>query len=124
MSADRHPYGSVKQGILEWIETAPDGKEFYYGDIADDLGVPRPTVSASILKLVRDGSDAVVFGKMRGYYAKPDADRPAVSSSLRRSASVQGPPRAGEQLEVVGLLKSGSLLLRAEDGTLWEAKEL
>jgi hypothetical protein len=142
---DRYPYGAVRDAVVEWIGNFPDGKDFHYRDIAEDLDVQAPTVSATIMKMVRSNPPALVHGSKRGMYRKvtktPEpAAAPAAPVHAERKAPVQlteyvdaGRPRKPDRnkrpgelilMEVVGALKDGTLMLRADDGVLWKASEL
>jgi hypothetical protein len=111
----KHSYGSIRDGIDSWLENAPPGREFHYGEIAEDLGTGPAGISAALLRRAKAGDPLLAFGSKAGWYVRADPDRAPRQPAGRAS---------GDVLEIVGTMKSGSLLLRAEDGSLWEAKEL
>ena len=129
-NAERYPYGAIKDGVEEWIETAPEGIEFYYGDVAADLGVQAPSVSATLLTMFKSGQYPLALGTRRGRYRKLSAEQFRAQSQAARAVAAQASPpvatgtESGDKLEVVGRLKSGDLLLRSGDGMLWRAEEL
>lgn len=130
-NAERYPYGAIKDGVEEWIETAPEGIEFYYGDVAADLGVQAPSVSATLLTMFKSGSYPLALGTRRGRYRKLSAEQFRAQAQAARAVAAQAPPGAapaeissGDKMEVVGRYKTGNLLLRAADGSLWQAEEL
>jgi hypothetical protein len=114
------PHGAIKHSIEEWVETAPDGKPFYYGDIADDLALQRPTVSAALLAMARSDSPPIVFGKKSGWYVKPLS--PAVRTPEQPEPETE--LNGTVYMEVVGTMRSGNFMLRAADGSLYEAKPI
>jgi alkylated DNA nucleotide flippase Atl1 len=112
-----HRYGTVRDAVLEWIRQFPEGEEFHYGSIAEDLGVQLPTISGTMLKIVRSGRSGVTYGSRSGWYRKTAAD-------TGQKTNLTAPVKASDLLEVVGMMKDGSLLLRAENGLLYKAEEL
>ena len=112
-------YGEITSTVIDWVRSQPPGTSFYYGDLADELEFQRPTVSAILTTNARQPDAIVARGPSSGWYianprpnghaAKPGKPAPAMDS--------------GELMVVVGKRKDGSLLLRAEDGSLWNATE-
>lgn len=127
---ERAPYGAIKKAVADWIASAPAGAEFFYGDIAEDLGIGYPTISAALLKIVRSPSSPLRHGSKRGFYVKvASAERETTAvlgaaQEARASFPGKKPLEPGALLEVVGTLKDGAVLLRTAEGTLWKAQEL
>ena len=131
---DRYPYGAIKDAIVDWVKAAPADIEFFYGDVADDIGAQRPTVSAALNKMSRSSTALVVRGRRAGWYVRPSVAPSWTGPAPEARQPVQAPPpaqppaeagpRSGDLLEVVGKFKSGNLMLRAENGSLWEATAL
>lgn len=118
----KHPYGSIRDAVNEWVDLFPAGKEFHYGDIAADLGVQLPTISSVMLKLVRADNPVVQRGKKVGWYVKPD---PRAATPAQAPNPEPREVKPDDLLEVVGKYKNGNILLRwPDDGSLWEAKAL
>lgn len=124
MTANQYPYGSVKQSVVELIGQVPEGSEFYYGDIADELGLQRPTVSGIVLSMARAASPVVVHGSRSGHYRRV---RPSPAPQQEPEPAQQPPKRTspiGEVMEVVGIRQNGNLIIRGEDNSTWEASRM
>ncbi len=134
MQRDRYPYGSVTEAIREWVHKLPVGKEFYYAEAAEELDIQLPTVSSVMLKIVRGTNPPIVHGNKTAWYRRVDNSPARLADSGRREAPerklpVQEPakpagPKADDVMVVVGTRKTGAVLLRDEDGNLWEASAI
>lgn len=107
----RRVYGEAKRRILAYVEEMPAGKEFWYGDIADELDLPLGLVGTNLRKIISDDNPPIATGRLQGRYLRVEQ---------REDVPPRGPQR-GDLLEAVGTFKDGSLMLSFEDGSLWKA---
>jgi len=122
-------YGQHTRAIRDWVAFQAPGLEFFYGDIADQLGIKRPTASAAFNKMMRDDG-LLLPGRYAGMYVIPGAAAPVpvvprVNGTVpEKEAAGRKPPvpDTGELMVVVGTFQSGSKLLRDQGGRLWEAE--
>jgi hypothetical protein len=129
MKEERYPYGAVKASIREWIENLPVGREFHYGEIAEELEIPRPSVSGTVLKMARtDPEPLIVFGKQSAWYTRveprlrPELAGLTIDTGQKKPRNPGSSPQADDLMTVVGMRKDGrTLMLRDENGELWEA---
>lgn len=126
----RRRHGEVTGMVEQWIANYPAGVDFHYGEIADELDVPRPTISNIVLKMARKENPTVLHGRRAGAFrrvepAAPERKLPAMPRYTEIPVNTGKPNSSGELLEVIGTMKSGELLLRSEDGrSLWRATEM
>lgn len=107
----RRVYGEAKRQILAYVEEMPVGKEFWYGDIADELDLPIGLVSTNLRKILTEDRAPVALGRLQGRYVRVEQE----------SARPPRGPEKGDLLEVVGLFKDGALMLSFDNGSLWKA---
>jgi hypothetical protein len=127
---ERHPYGSVRGPVLGWLRKQAPGTEFYYGDVAEELGVGRPTVSQICRSLTRRGNPPpLTVGPFSGWYKVTGQTVPEGRETVVKvNAPALLPPangqeRIGERWEVLGSMRDGNVMLRSPDGMIWEATQ-
>jgi hypothetical protein len=124
VTTSQYPYGSVKQAVIELIGQVPEGSEFYYGDIADELNLQRPTVSGIVLAMARAANPVVVHGSRSGHYRRVRPS-PGPRQEPELAQPEQGPSSpVGEAMEVVGIRQNGNRILRGKDNSVWEATQM
>jgi hypothetical protein len=121
---DRAPWGQNKVRVLQWLREQEPGTDFYYGDLADELGMPRPTMSAVVRKLALAEPPDVIFGRRTGWYRTLPAQQPDRRQAPAARPAAEKANRVEDLMEVVAVRKDGNLIMRADDGTVWEAKEI
>ena len=119
----RYPYGTVTYAVAELVRAIPPGREFYYGDVAEELDVQLPTASGILLKMARAQKPVIERGSKSGWYRKlapPQAREPG-PAPYRELPKDRG--LVGQVMEVIGTTKNGRLL-RDEDGIIWQAERM
>jgi hypothetical protein len=123
MPANGYPYGAIKQAVQEVIRQMPEGTEFHYGDLAEDLGLQRPTVSGIVLGMARAIDPIVIHGNRSGSYRRVAAGNNQQKPEAEPQARWAESP-VGESMEVVVVKQNGNRILRGEDGSAWEASPM
>jgi hypothetical protein len=126
MNGIRARYGAVRDQVIAWLEEQPLGTEFRYVDVAEELGLQRPSVSSVMNSLMRADNPVLGPGRTAGRFRviRPVDDiREVNGRPVNTEPEPPESPGVGSVMEVLGVLKNDNLMLRAEDGSLWEAKQ-
>jgi hypothetical protein len=131
MQEGRAGHSEVRNAVITWLARQTPGEEFFYSDVAEELGYQMTSVSAVMNSLMRAARPVLGPGSRRGWYkvtgevtGPPPVIAKAQGAAVAdagRPASLPLPPRDVELMEVLGLLRDGSKLLRDENGDLWKA---
>jgi hypothetical protein len=134
MQDGRAGHSEVRNAVITWLAKQAPGEEFFYSEVASELGYQQTSVSAVMNSLMRAVHPVLSPGSRRGWYkvtgevngkvSPPPAIAQAQAAAVidaGRPASLPLPPRDVELMEVLGLLRDGSKLLRDENGDLWKA---
>lgn len=118
---ERARYGTVLRPVSEWVSKQAPGTEFNYADVAEELGVPKASVSGILRKMAREGNPPrLSVGAFSGWYrVARNAPQEPARAQLRPDRDAQN-----QIMEVVGTMQSGNLILRDEEKNLWEAQRM
>jgi hypothetical protein len=111
----RRAHGEAKNAVSDYIDQMPAGKEFWYGEVAEELGISLPSVSGIMRRLRDEDNSPVKSGRIAGHYVR-------VAQAVNQ-AGAAGMGK-GDLLEVVAVFKDGRLLLSSADGKVWEAAQV
>ena len=132
----RAGHSEVRNAVITWLAKQAPGEEFFYADVADELGYRAPSVSSVVNDLMRAVHPVLSPGSKRGWYkvigkvAGPPAPIAKAQEKAREAigrspvTSLPAPPRDVELMEVLGLLQDGGKMLRDENGDLWHAERM
>lgn len=125
MNGVRARYGEVRDQIVAWLEEQSLGTEFRYADVAEELGLQRPSVSSVMNTMMRAENPILGPGMRAGRFRliRPVEELHRVNDRLvsRAEPETEEVPGVGSVMEVIGVLKGGNLMMRAENQQLWEA---
>lgn len=120
-------HGPVRDAVEAWLSRADDGMEFHLNDIVADLDLQLSSISGVLRTMARNNEGVTVTAR-RGWYRKDPVPArvpvraadpvPAADPGLAPIPALLPEPspqglKPGDLMEVVGVFKSGHVLLRA-----------
>ncbi len=109
----RHAHGAVKGAVHDYVREMPPGREFWYGDVAEELGLHQASVSGILRKMRDEPNPVIKAARVSGRYVRISQE-PLAKAEMGK----------GDLLEVVAVFKDGRLLLSSQDGKVWEAAQV